>query len=53
MKAFRCSATTRKSRVVCGQIAHDKYYRHDCMDCHTNTMPLPEELDPNECINSI
>ena len=33
--------------MFCAQGAHDKYYRHDCKDGHSNFMLLPTELDPN------
>ena len=29
-------------------ISHHKWYRHDRLDCHTNSKPLPTELNPNE-----
>ena len=47
---FWCSATIQKTRAFCAQSAHDKYYRHERMDWHTNFMPLLERLDTSEFI---
>ena len=49
MKASRSSATTSKTRVVCAQGVHDKFYRNNRMDWHTSSMPLPKDLDLIEC----
>ena len=46
IKASRCSATVQKNRIFCAEGAHHKWYRHDRIDWHTNSMLLPEELDP-------
>ena len=52
-KAFRCSSTIRQTRVFCAQGAHDKNSTFDRKDWHTNSMPLPKEVDPIECKNII
>ena len=49
IKALCFSATIQKVRVFSAQDAHDKFYRHDRRDWHTNSMPLPDVLDPIEC----
>ena len=51
MRSIR--ATLRNTRVLCAQGAHSNYDRHDRKDWHTNSMPLPKELDPDECKNII
>ena len=51
--AFRCSATIQKTPVFCALGAYDKKSRHDRMDWHNNTMPLPKQVDPNDCKYSI
>ena len=46
IKASRCSATIRKTRVFCAQGAYDKYYRHSRMDWHAKSMNLPKNWTP-------
>ena len=48
-ETFRCSATIQKICVLCAQRAPIRWNRHDRRDWHSNSMTLPEELDPNEC----
>ena len=52
-KAFRSSATIQTTRVFWAQGEHGKYYRRDRKDWHTNSVPLPKELDPIEGKNTI
>ena len=49
IKTLRCSAFAQMNRFFCAQGAHHKCYRHSRMDWHTNSPPLPKELDPTEC----
>ena len=52
-KALRWSATVRKSRVFCAQLAFDKNNCYDCLDWHTNSSPVPKQLHCLECNNFI
>ena len=47
-KTLRCSSTIENTWLLCAQGAHDKFYRHDRMEWHTNSMPLAKEMDPKE-----
>ena len=50
---MRCSATFQKNRVFSAQGLHTKWYRHNRMDWHTKSIPLPKDLNPNVCKNDI
>ena len=46
--ASRCSAPTKKTRVLCAQGAYEKFFRQDCMDWRAESMTIPKYLDSNE-----
>ena len=48
LKAFSCSATVRKDVNFCAQSAHHRKYRHERIDWHTKSLPLPKKLETNE-----
>ena len=47
-KTFRCSANVKNNGTSGAQFSQYKWHRHDRIDWHTNSKPLPTELNPNE-----